>query len=61
MTNFEKIKAMTIKQTADFINDFTNKIDGEYPICERCKGCVECSIKQCREVPLNWLESEATQ
>lgn len=60
MTNYEKIKAMSVEDVSTLLNDVT--FFCRYDECEKCPinkfksdfGCSDVSIKQ-------WLESEADE
>jgi hypothetical protein len=62
MTNFEKIKAMSVEEMA---NIFYNTISCEdCPIINRCikrNGGFEGNYKKCKETVVEYLESEVKE
>ena len=55
MTNYEKIKRMSLEEMADFLADDFNKVCADKSIdeCDTCIACSDCYTK--------WLESEAEE
>lgn len=51
MTNFERIKAMTIEEMA-------KHIDAEYGMHQFCTSGIDCTAIECDECIVAWLESE---
>lgn len=56
MTNFDRIKQMTVEEMAEWLDSFS------YTNCECCayKGA-PCSGVTCEEGHTKWLESEVTE
>lgn len=56
MTNFEKIKAMSIEEAANFFNDLCSG-------CEYCLAEEVCTsdIRSCGKVFEKWLKSEVSE
>lgn len=60
MTNFDKIKQMSVEEMAELISEGLSRIE----ICPYCKhdGKPECRIDgACKDAHLKWLESESDQ
>ena len=60
MTNFEKIKAMSVEEMAELLGGLTDRA------CVNCNDCLmkkECQYPflGCDENALKWLESEAEE
>ena len=53
MTNYEKIKNLSIEEMADFMNEM------DLNPCGHCNG--ECEILSCIERYKEWLESEVEE
>ena len=57
MTNFEKIKAMSVEEMAMFLNDTTS-------VCLCCEYLTSCCVDgtyDCYEGTRKWLESEVEE
>ena len=50
MTNFEKIKAMTVEEMADFLDRYIH--------CDNCPAHYACLHSSCFKSFYNWLEDE---
>ena len=58
MTNYEKIKSMSIDEIIKFL-----LCDLEFP-CDKCshnKTCVTTNYDQCKDALKNWLKSESEE
>lgn len=54
MTNYEKIKNMSVKEMANYL--FNNPLDFN-PCNRECKGC--CYFRKCRQgVSFDWINNE---
>jgi len=52
MTNYDKIKKMTIDEMGEFLDD----VEIESMACEECLDCEECKNEHCRLVErILWL------
>ena len=51
MTNFERIKAMSVEEMA-------KHIDAEYGMHQFCTSGIDCTAIECDECIVAWLESE---
>lgn len=65
MTNYERIKSMSVEQLAELLSD-ANDGDFMVNICDSmyCDECNEESVKcsgQCDKAIINWLESEVSE
>jgi len=59
MTNFEKIKEMSVEEIAEQIINATNLSDCN--MCPAATVCENCRDKSCLEILKEWLESEAEE
>lgn len=58
MTNFEKIKAMSVEEMAELVND---KVDSECSECPASDYCAASTFTYCYEIIKEWLESEVEE
>ena len=58
MTNFEKIKSMTVEEMAGHIND---KVDTECSGCPAFNYCAASTFTYCYEMIRKWLERECEE
>lgn len=59
MTNYDRIKAMSINEMAYFISEMTDNCEKNTSCNQYCYGCAKmlCVCENC----LEWLQQEATE
>ena len=56
MTNYDRIKAMSVEEMAEFL-ETVDDIDYSITFCDLCHGQYDCT-KDCKK---HWLESEVEE